>query len=264
MRAIIAKYEPQLIDSFSKVFLESWLAGAAEIGSRLPPPTDREQYLFGPEPEEIRFPIRDAAIQNLARRNVITKQDWEFLTNEARQKAFTVANLANEDAIARVQEALVDDIGEGGTLRQFAQRLEKALGKSALGKAHVENIYRTNVGIAYSNGLTQILDRPLVSDEFPFVRYVAVHDSRVDPDHLSMEKRGIQGTAIYYKDDPVIRRFWPPWRFNCRCHVIPLSIEDAARYGIREAQEWLRTGIPPINRTYVEMPPFSPPEGWVR
>lgn len=77
-----------------------------------------------------------------------------------------------------------------------------------------------------------------------------------------MEQLGIQGTNIYRADDPVIRKFTPPWRWNCRCHIIPMSIEDAAAAGITEAREWLRTGRPPIHPSWVHHPPFDLPKGW--
>jgi hypothetical protein len=41
---------------------------------------------------------------------------------------------------------------------------------------------------------------------------------------------------------------------NCRCHAIPLSVEDAARHGSREAREWLRTGVAPASPIWAATP----------
>lgn len=115
---------------------------------------------------------------------------------------------------------------------------------------------------AYSTGLIEVLNHPLVADEFPYLAYHAVHDSRVRPEHLALERHGLNGTNIYRRDDPIWERFTPPWDYQCRCAIIPMTIEDAARAGVHEAQEWLRTGLPPSTPEWVTPPPFSPPEGW--
>jgi hypothetical protein len=77
-----------------------------------------------------------------------------------------------------------------------------------------------------------------------------------------MESLGLDGTAVYRRDDPVWDLFYPPWGWNCRCVVIPLSVEDAAARGVKEAMEWMRTGRPPVVPQYVNPPPFSIPKGW--
>jgi len=51
---------------------------------------------------------------------------------------------------------------------------------------------------------------------------------------------------------------------NCRCNSsIPISIEDAARYGVREAIKWMETGIPPVVPTFVKSIPLKPVKNWV-
>src|SRR5262249_21071406 len=92
--------------------------------------------------------------------------------------------------------------------------------------------------------------------------YSAVHDSRARPEHRHLERLGLDGTAVYRRDDPVILQFWPPWDYNCRCAVVPLTVADAAARGVKEAQEWLRTGQPPAAPAFVAPPPFSPPAGF--
>lgn len=50
---------------------------------------------------------------------------------------------------------------------------------------------------------------------------------------------------------------------NCRCITIPLRISDAAKYGVKEAQEWLRTGVKPANPTYcLHKIPTRPTDGF--
>ena len=67
---------------------------------------------------------------------------------------------------------------------------------------------------------------------------------------------------IYRRDDPVVKKYYPPWDYQCRCHSIPLTLADAARKGIAEAQEWLRTGLPPIEPAWVDDPGFESSPDW--
>jgi SPP1 gp7 family putative phage head morphogenesis protein len=281
-RREIFHHEPLLALTLEDTLLAGWLTGADRAVSRLPrpeplptllpsvlPPDLPPPFGRGPlaqEPGEpaplIRFPIIEQAAADLFARDVMTRADFDHLADDARRTAFTVARISSVDAIEKIQEILVEDIAQGGTLKEFRTKLDETLGTSALAPWHVETVYRTNVATAYATGLDRTLNHPLVSDAFPYLEYHAVHDSRTDPDHLEMEKLGIQSTNVYRRDDPVWNLFFPPWRYNCRCMVIPWSLRDAARKGIREAQEWLRTGVPPTIPAWVPLPPFRPPPGW--
>jgi len=212
----------------------------------------------------LRFPAVEAAARDLASRQVLTRADFDRLADDAKAAAFTVARVTSLDALAKIQAALVDDVARGGTLADFRRAVDDALGSSALTPAHIENVYRTNVAQAYTQGQAEVLAHPLVADEFPYLAYHACHDARVRADHLRLETWGLSGTNVYRRDDPIWERFLPPWDYQCRCVVVPLTLADAARAGVREAQEWLRTGIPPALRAWVKPPPFEPPAGWTR
>jgi SPP1 gp7 family putative phage head morphogenesis protein len=158
---------------------------------------------------------------------------------------------------------MADEIRKGTDLPQFRKAIEDSVGTGTfLSDAHLETTFRTNVMRGYSEGLQRVLDHPLIESGFPYLQYAAVHDDRVRNEHLEMEQYGIDGSDVYRRDDPVIRTFMPPWAFNCRCSVIPLSVNDAAYRGIREAEKWLESGQPPSRPAWVRYPPFSPPAGW--
>lgn len=259
----------------SDTLLASWLTGANGVAEKaeLPlltpwgqsPPFEPDvRSLLPPDPDEplIYYPIIDTAARDLFERQVMTRADFDQLDSDAKRAAFTIARISSLDAIEKIQQALAADVASGGTLAEFRRTVDDALGESALAPGHVETIYRTNIAQAYAAGQVEVLTHPLVADEFPYVAYHAVHDDRTDPNHMAMESLGIQGTNIYRRDDPIWEKFYPPSRWNCRCDVIPLTLEDAAAAGIHEAREWLRTGIPPSSPTWVKPPPFEPPPGW--
>ena len=98
---------------------------------------------------------------------------------------------------------------------------------------------------AYINGLLKTLEHPLVSSGFPYMTFDPIHDDRTPKSHLALEHFGLNGTNIYRRDDPFLRKFMPPLTELCRCSVNMLSIPQAAHFGVKEAQEWLRTDRPP-------------------
>ena len=239
------------------------------VSSRPPlPPEPLFPDRSGDAPPPIRLPAIEKGAQYLRNRLAYTPEEFAALDDDAREVGFTVAKAMSLDAVEKVRDALAEDVAQGGTLRAFRGKIADVIDESALSPAKVEALYRTHVARAYSAGQLDVHDHPLMRGSFDYVMYNATHDGRVRPEHLALESMGMKRedgtrTAIYRADDPVIRRYWGPWDWNCRCVCIFISTADAARYGVREAIEWERTGIPPANPEYVPDPGFPLPSGWV-
>lgn len=246
--------------------MAGWAYGAGEIARQLPVPRPTLQDSFHRPVvtgnEEFRFPLIEAAAADLETRRIVTPNEWQRIRQQAEIKAFTVANLVTEDAIDKVRKALVEDVREGGTLKAFRDRMQSAIETSGLARHHVENIYRTNVGKAYEDGKKDLVEA--TGDAFPFVLDHQVLDSRISDLCKTMHGRGIQGTDIFLRDDPEWQRLRPTRHWNCRCAAAYLSVREAARKGIRYAQDWLRRGQRPPNPPYVRRIPAQLPEGWKR
>jgi SPP1 gp7 family putative phage head morphogenesis protein len=233
-----------------------------------PPPSGRPSGPAAPAPEPvIRFPIIEKAARNLAERNVMTRTDFDRLDAEARQRAFTVARVNSLETLQQIRDKLAKQVAEGGaggTLHAFKRDMQPVIQEAgpALSKAHIENVYRTNIASAYSSGQKAVIDAPVIRSLFPYVLWTATHDNRTRADHLAMETAGIDGTAIFRADDPLLRKVWPPAGYNCRCHVIMLTLRDAARRGLKEAIAWLETGKPPAMPSWVQSVPIKLPRNW--
>lgn len=228
------------------------------------PPTPPTAYAGAEEPEgpRVRFPGIEAAVRDLMARKIVTADEFLALSEDAQAAAFTVARVTTADAVEAVRNAIARDLAGGGGLREFRRVVGPLLDEAGYTENMIETLYRTQTAQASAVGQQAVLDHPMVADGFPYVMWSATHDSRVRPDHLAMERSGIQGTAVYRCDDPKLRAVWPPCGYNCRCVVIPLSIEDAAAEGIYEAREWLKTGLPPEVPEYVDSVPVELPPGW--
>lgn len=268
----LIQFEPHLADVLRSSIIEHYLTGASRIASKalrtisaVAPPDVPFGPLIAAAPSEepmYRLPQIEEAARSLRSRRVMTPSQFAVIDQDARRTAFTVARTQSIATIERVRDVLVRDVETGGTLREFRRNLDGALDGILTGP-QVESLYRTQVAQAYSAGQQAIIRHPMVADEFPYLLWVATHDTRTRADHLAMERHGQNGTAVYRADDPMWRTHYPPAGWNCRCAVIPLSIADAARHGSREAQQWLNSGMAPLHREFARHPyPLKLPPHW--
>ena len=279
-RGILADYEPIMAEIISNSDLAGWIAGYANAAEKLPewaetlfrkpggiPPTTPPiafPGLFG-EPSEpvLRFPLLEKAFESLQEREILTRDQFDLLEGDAKQRAFTIAGDLTTDTIEVIRDELVDDIQEGTSLRNFRKRVEERLETSPIGEGHLENVYRTNIQAAFRDGRETLASHPIVEEIFPYQMYVAIHDGRTEDNHLALESLGLSGTAVYRRDDPMWDFFTAPWRYQCRCGAILMTIEAAAREGVKEAQQWLETGQPPERPEWrLQHIPFRPEPGF--
>lgn len=277
-RRIIDEYEPILAQNLYDSEVASWVAGAANVASRLPPsiidlgigggivpPGDITATLW-PDDEEpvLRFPALERAAQHLADKRVVTREQFDELTNQAKQQAFMVTGISSEGTLTKLRDTLAENLREGPSLKAFRKAVEESIETSPIGPGQLERVYRTEVQTAFSVGRNEIADNPIVEELFPYQEYLCIHDARCRPEHRELESLGLDGTNIYRRDDPMWRYFDPPWAWNCRCGTNLLTVEAAARKGVHEAQEWIRTGHPPLIPEWrIEAIPFRPDPKWV-
>lgn len=234
--------------------------------------------------QEVLLPAVHEAANALERAPVVARRDYLETARAVREGAFAVTGDLTDAAVRDVRDQVVKAVAEGTTLDEFRDRLSRRLGEegSPLSPARLENVFRTNVLSAYSQGKWDATTKdPVVSDAFPYARYFATHDGRVRPEHLQLETAGLDGTNVYRVDDPTFQKFRPPWTYQCRCRWSPCTVEQAAGRGVKEAQSWLDRAkemakdlgghyaqylsqVAPSASEHVTAPPFEPPEGFTR
>lgn len=217
------------------------------------------------EPERIHYPIIDEAARELAEKNVMTREQFDLLDSAARQKAFTVAQVESMDTQTKIRNVMAETVKDGVDVQTFRERVLAAVDEGTfMSDAHLENVYRTNIQTAFSDGQMTVLSHPFVRSGFPYASIDPIDDDRARHNHLALATMGIQGTNIYRIDDPVFILFRSPWDYNCRCGWTAMSVRQAARAGIQEAITWIETGVEPTDRAFVPMPSFRPPPGFQR
>lgn len=168
---------------------------------------------------------------------------WTDLWEGMHSRAFVVAGAVKADLVADFHDAVNRALAEGRTLADFRKdfdRIVAAHGWSYNGSRGWRSavIYNTNLRMAHAAGRWAQIQR--TKEARPYLRYVAVLDSRTRPEH-----RAWHNTVL-----PVDHEFWkthyPPNGWNCRCTVQTLSDRDLERYGYQEGD------APPVemeNRT---------------
>lgn len=255
IEALITELSRDIFSDLQASMLAGQLAGAAEVvvsvppaltppaapvgPPRIPPTPPTLAALFPDEPPRVTFPVIDDALEVLTQAEVFTDNDYRVVAEQVKQGAFGITSDLEAKAVADVRDILAENIAKGANLEDFTNAVVARLeNEGPLSESHIETIFRTNVNAAFSNGANKSLEQPMVTDAFPYRAYFATTDQRVRHEHIALEKLGLNGTNIYRADDPTWQKFRPPWDYNCRCSWTPVSVEQAARRGVSEAQEW--------------------------
>lgn len=285
-REELEAFEPILARTLYDTEIAAWIAGASGVADMLPDgawidQASVESFFVGQQPPDqppasampappgddgdpiVTFPAIERAAESLAERKVLLPEDFRALADGTQRSAFTVARQGSIETLAKIRDTLAISVREGIALDDFRDLLTEAIDTSQIGPGHLENVYRTNVQTAYMDGFDELASDPIAAAAFPYQEYIAVHDDRARHDHLALETLGMNGTNVYRRDDPMWDYFLPPWDYQCRCGVNLLTIQAAARKGVREAQEWLKTGEPPtVPEWRINAIPFRPKPGW--
>jgi len=151
----------------------------------------------------------DEAIEYFEAKKVVRKKEFNQLSKDAQQGAFTVSGVYRDDVLRGFKDEIDQALRSGATQEQTIKRFKGALsaGKHReLGEFHLETVFRTNMQTAYGVGRRRGLEE--VGDAFPFWQYHAVMDDRTRPRHAA-----ING-VILPSDNPFWEEHYPPWGFE--------------------------------------------------
>ncbi len=82
---------------------------------------------------------------------------------------------------------------------------------------HLKTNFRTAVTSAYHGSLWKKLDSAGI---YSAIQYKTRKDSKVRDSHKTLDDK------IFYKDDPIWEKIFPPNGWNCRCYTTPLTIDE--------------------------------------
>lgn len=182
------------------------------------------------EPEPKPFAVKpEEAIEFLRKKLNVPTRTWTDIWQEMHDRAFMVAGAQAEDLVEDFHQAVLKAIAEGQTLEQFRQEFDRIVAEHGWSYNGSRNwrsrvIFQTNIRTATAAGRWHQIER--LKNVRPYLRYVAVMDSRTRPLHAAWHN------TVLPADDPWWDTHFPPNGWNCRCSVQSLNARDLKRYGL--------------------------------
>ncbi|PTY03907.1 hypothetical protein DB346_02955 [Verrucomicrobia bacterium LW23] len=178
-------------------------------------------FLFGPTPHE-------EAARTISDKAVTSRAVFYGLLPELRAKAFIITGIAAMDVLQDVRD-MIAEVPRGADWEETKKKIVEEISPyitnkdgSLLDKAAAErratlllrtHVFQANAAAQYAVNMRQM-------DVFPYWQYLSMEDKRVRPTHAALH-----GLVL-----PASSPFWnghtPPWDWNCRCQVVPLTQDD--------------------------------------
>jgi SPP1 gp7 family putative phage head morphogenesis protein len=170
----------------------------------------------------------DALAWAKAQKITLPDEYYGAISAASRNRSFSVAGLAQLDALQAVHKSLIDALASGKTQREWAKALladPTAAQMLAMPAHRLDNIFRTNLQTGYMRGIARQQESPASLKRRPFFQYDAINDSRTRPSHSAMDN------FIAPADDGVWKIWTPPNGYRCRCIRVALSAAEARARG---------------------------------
>lgn len=172
-----------------------------------------------------RFPWIEDALDFLTGKEVVTAEQFATMADEDRRHVFHAPGIDTAKQLKGLQTSLAKSLELGEDLRAFRKRIEA---ETALTRSQTETLYRTETKRGYVAGFDKAMKSPVVNVEFPAVLFSATPDQRVRDEHWDLD-----GTVCLRSDPAYKLMLKAASDYNCRCAMIPLSLEEAESRGIK-------------------------------
>lgn len=165
--------------------------------------------------------VFDAVVERLVRQMGVPTSKITALQKQYDTRALKVVDKVSANVEKRLRQATLDLVKEGAHTKDAVETMGREFDKLGVGREdyQLEAIFRTQSQLAYNAGRYDADQDPAVQEILWGYEYVTVGDDRVRPAHQELEG------ATFEKDDPALKKLWPPNGWNCRCQLIPIFDE---------------------------------------
>ena len=188
-----------------------------------------EALLFSSTPLFPKISFRAALeyLKSLTPQIARNAQEVSSMYKEGRH--FSIARTARKTILDRIKKYLEAAVAGNTPREQSIQAIKKA---GSFSRGYAKTIYTTNLTSAYTAGRFQQAKEPHAAKVIKAFQYVAINDPpRVRTNHLA--HHGFVASQF----DPSWNEFAPPQGFNCRCGVRLITIFEARRRNLLDAQD---------------------------
>lgn len=244
-------------DEMGRAFLHADLLGRSQVGDIL---QDEDEIAEFSAPNALAGVFTpDEAFRWISAKISITRPEFDALSAELQQQAFTVARAANVQQIEQMRtflerqlvgSARVTGAAPGvptGSIaaNPISKRAFIKKFKDRFSEPHLETVFRTNVFSNFEAGKREMLLKGSNRGFVELLQIVTARDFRVRDDH-----RPLNGFAAP-PDDPIWQTVYPPFSWNCRCTVVGRSARMVERSSLKAS--------PSSHAAYRFNPDFPPP-----
>lgn len=164
------------------------------------------------------------ALDYLVEKKAVSGRQYAALSQADKQKAIGSKTVASAKDAAKLKQLLLTSVKGGESEAEFRKRIKDEID---LKRSDANRILRTGTKQAYLDGMTKTLEKPHISQTFPYVLYVSTHDGRTRPHHREMDGKIARIGTAEYDHFVELQNEW-----QCRCSLIPLSAKQARDRGI--------------------------------
>jgi hypothetical protein len=172
---------------------------------------------------------REIAAAWFENRAAVTKAEYEQLSDDARQRSFTIGGTVQLRVVQTVLSEVKRAITGGDTdLDSFKDRLRERLRSGYVDKnsARLSTAFSTTTQIAYGAGRWAALSTDDALEQYPYRAYSIVMDAKTSKLCLSLRNVVLPSNSSNW-----VRR-WPPLHPHCRTIVIGLTARQARLRGV--------------------------------
>lgn len=169
------------------------------------------------------YPFLEDGLQFLLEKQVLSGKQYAALSQLQKLRTIGSSTIASAGKAAELRSHLAASVKAGEDERQFADRIKEQVD---LLRSDANRILRTTTKQAYIDGMTKTLEKPHISEAFPYIMFVATHDGRTRPSHAAWDGRIARVGSTEYDQ---MRALLDEW--HCRCSLIPLSAKQAKARG---------------------------------
>jgi len=173
--------------------------------------------------------LPEEAIAFFIAKLLMSPEEFALLEDEAKAKAFSITDLANNSELLFLHKSLLEALEEGLGFSAWKQNIVELRENNGWEEFRLKTIYQTNMHQAKAVGSWKKMQE--TKEALPYLKYSATLDSRLRPSHKKMH--GI----VLPIDDPFWEQFYPPNGFGCRCQAYAITETKAKKLGITPKNE---------------------------
>ncbi len=175
----------------------------------------------------------DAAIRAFRDRVPLTRKEWDKLSADQEDFAFTVSGKVQADLVSQVWEGIDAAIEDGTDFSVFQDAVGDELFEAwgAPDAPRLEMVFRTGVNQAYNDGREEVFRDPAVLEARPYWRFELVDDDAL------CDQCGECEDVCLPADDPWWDEHRPCLHPNCRCSFSAMTAQEAVDEGLIDPED---------------------------